>query len=58
MNDHRKWLYIQTIITESGYIYKRLSQKVVIYTNDLKKNMKAMKELEEQNFGSLLKRVI
>ena len=32
--------------------------KVFIYTNELKKNMKAMNELEEQNFESLLKRII
>ena len=32
--------------------------KVVIYTNVLKKNMKAMNELEEKHFGSLLKRII
>ena len=32
--------------------------KVDIFTNDLKKNLKAMNELEEQNCGSLLKRII
>ena len=32
--------------------------KANIFTNELKKYMKVMNELEEQNFGSLLKRVI
>ena len=32
--------------------------KVDIFANELKKYMKDMNELEEQNFGSLLKRVI
>ena len=32
--------------------------KVVIYTNELKKYVKAINELEEQNFGSLLNRII
>ena len=32
--------------------------KVDIFTNELKKYMKVMNELEEQNFGSLLKRRI
>ena len=32
--------------------------KVDIFTNELKKYMKVMNELEEHNFGSLLKRVI
>ena len=32
--------------------------KVNIFANELKKYMKVMNELEEQNFGSLLKRII
>ena len=32
--------------------------KVNIFANELKKYMKVMKELEEQNCGSLLKRII
>ena len=32
--------------------------KVDIFTNELKKYMKVMNELQKQNFGSLLKRII
>ena len=32
--------------------------KVVLYANELKKYMKVLNELEEQNFGSLLKTII
>ena len=35
-----------------------ITQKWIYLQNELKKYLKVMNELEEQNFGSLLKRII